>query len=78
MQNSFSRAQEWLADRVSFVQYPRVRQIRPQRRAIDRGPNQLKLWEGLWMIWFGIVVMAVSGTALAFFAVFAWHFVTGS
>jgi len=77
MQNSFSRAQEWLADRVSFVQYPRVRRIKP-RTVADRGPNQLKLWEGLWLIWFGVVVMAVSGALLIFMGLFFWHFITGS
>jgi hypothetical protein len=78
MQNSFSRAQEWLADRFSFVQYPRIRQVRSKPRQIDRGPSQLRLWEGLWLIWFGFVVMVLSGALLIFMGLFFWHFITGS
>jgi hypothetical protein len=77
MKNFLFRAHEWLADHFSAVQYPRIRQIKP-KQPIPSGPNQLKLWEGLWLLWAGFVGVAVIGFLLVVFGIFVWHFLTGS
>lgn len=65
-----------MADRIAFVQYPNVRQVRAHTISEDR--RQLKLWEGLFLAWLGFVGVVVIGGLLIVFMIFAYHFVTGS
>ncbi|MFX3547709.1 hypothetical protein V8918_02970 [Ralstonia mannitolilytica] len=65
--NILYRAQEWLADRVSFIQYPNIRQIpsRHKRSALLSFPERIIVgMAGLFLLGAGSILIAAGAFVL--------------
>jgi hypothetical protein len=81
--NLLHKIQEKLADRVSFIQYPRIHPADPVTRAASRtGPrfnHQMPLGKriDLLLMSIGLLVLGVGGSALVLFFLYAVLFQGG-
>lgn len=69
----FTRAHEWLADHVSWVQYPN---IRPAGPAPSVWKNQMPWSTRALLVLIGAVAVVVSAVALFFLGLLAWAAIT--
>ncbi|MCK4121406.1 hypothetical protein HFK83_03350 [Ralstonia pseudosolanacearum] len=70
------RAQEWLADRVSWVQYPGIRPVAQQRRQFWTYP--MPVWQRAYMALVSLFALAVFGVVLAVMLTIAYAFIRGA
>jgi len=71
--NILFRAQEWLADRVSFIQYPNVRRVLPQRAM----PRKLSLAEGV-LVGVGSAIVLAVGAGMVIAGCFVLYVIVSS
>ena len=69
----FFRAHEWLADRVSWVQYPELRRLSPKRRLFR---NEMPWTTRAMLILIGSVLLLGCAVALFFLGVLSWAAIT--
>lgn len=60
------RAQEWAADRFSFVQYPNISLASGQREPVRFFKHQMPLWKRIALIQFGLIAILLALPFLAF------------
>jgi hypothetical protein len=70
------RAQEWLADRVSWVQYPGVQAVGQKRRPFWTYP--MPVWQRTYMALASLFALVVCGVVLAIVLTIAYAFVRGA
>lgn len=68
------RAQEWLADRVTWVQYPRIRRLNPPPRQVFQHAMPWPLRALLVLV--GSGALLVCAVALFFLGLLAWAAIT--
>lgn len=69
----FTRAHEWLADHVSWVQYPNVRAVGP---SLSIWKTQMPASTRALLVLIGVIAIVASAVALFFLAVLAWATIT--
>ena len=67
------RAQEWLADRIGWVQYPN---IRAAGASVSMWKTQMPWSTRALLVLFGAIAVVVSALALFFLGLLAWAAIT--
>jgi hypothetical protein len=67
------RAQEWLADRVKWVQYPQIRSSRIKRHLfLNQMPGPLRIG----LVLYGVAALVVCAVVLFFLGLLFWAIFT--
>lgn len=68
------RFQEWAADRVSWVQYPDIRNLRETRRLMFT--TQMPMGKRFALVVFGFAALSACAVGLFFIGLLAWAALT--
>ena len=70
------RIQDWLADRVSWVQYPHIRPISRNVQKPGFFKNRMPFSTRAALVLFGVATLVASSIVLFFLGLFFWAVIT--
>ena len=69
------RAQEWLAERVNWVQYPRIRPLQSMKKRLFFA-TQMPFPLRVGLVLYGLIALGVCALVLFFLGVLFWALIT--
>jgi hypothetical protein len=70
------RAQEWLADRVNWVQYPNINPTHRKAQRLQFFKTEMPLATRVGLVLFGCVTLAICAVAMFFLGLIFWAVIT--